>query len=131
MRRHTLIGERIAQGAPALAGVAGLIRSSHERWDGGGYPDGLAGDAIPLGAQILFVCDAFSAMTTDRCYKRGMPAADAIAELRRTPGASSPRAVVDAFMAERAAQPAAAAFGLASDRELRCATAPAVSAARA
>ena len=66
MRRHTLIGERIAQGAPALVGVGRLIRSSHERWDGGGYPDGLAGDAIPLGAQIVFVCDAFSAMTTDR-----------------------------------------------------------------
>ncbi len=108
MRRHTLIGERIAQGAPALSGVAGLIRSSHERWDGDGYPDGLAGDAIPLGAQILFVCDAFSAMTTDRCYKRGMPVADAIAELRLYSGSQFAPAVVEAFMAERRARAAAA-----------------------
>jgi len=105
MRRHTLIGERIAQGAPALAGVAGLIRSSHERWDGGGYPDGLAGDAIPLGAQILFVCDAFSAMTTDRCYKPGMPVAAAIEELRLYSGSQFAPTVVEAFMAERAAKP--------------------------
>ena len=63
MRRHTLIGERIVQAAPALAGVGRLIRSSHERWDGAGYPDALAGDEIPLGSQIVFICDAFSAMT--------------------------------------------------------------------
>ena len=69
MRRHTLIGERIALSAPALTGVAKLIRSSHERWDGTGYPDRLAGDEIPLGSQIVFVCDAYSAMTGDRCYK--------------------------------------------------------------
>ncbi len=99
MRRHTLIGERIAQGAPALVGVAGLIRSSHERWDGGGYPDGLAGDAIPLGAQILFVCDSFSAMTTNRVYKPGMPEAAGIEELRRHAGSQFAPAVVDAFVA--------------------------------
>ena len=103
MRRHTLIGERIAQGAPALVGVAGMIRSSHERWDGGGYPDGLAGDAIPLGSQILFVCDSFSAMTTDRVYKRGMPEAAAIAELRRHSGSQFAPVVVAAFIAVRGA----------------------------
>jgi two-component system, cell cycle response regulator len=103
MRRHTLIGERIAQGAPALVGVAGLIRSSHERWDGAGYPDGLAGDAIPLGAQILFVCDSFSAMTTDRVYKAGMSEAEAIEELRRHAGTQFAPAVVDAFEAAHAA----------------------------
>ncbi len=101
MRRHTLIGERIAQGAPALVGVAGLIRSSHERWDGGGYPDGLAGDAIPLGVQILFVCDSFSAMTADRCYQAGVPAAEAEEELRRHAGSQFSPAVVAAFLAER------------------------------
>ena len=63
LRRHTLIGERIVAAAPALGGVAQMIRSSHERWDGRGYPDALAGEEIPLGAQIVFVCDAFSAMT--------------------------------------------------------------------
>jgi len=99
MRRHTLIGERIAQGAPALVGVSELIRSSHERWDGGGYPDGLAGDEIPLGAQILFVYDSFSAMTTDRCYKAGMSEAEALDELRRHAGTQFAPAVVEAFEA--------------------------------
>jgi two-component system cell cycle response regulator len=102
MRRHTLIGERIAQGAPALAGVAGLIRSSHERWDGTGYPDGLAGSDIPLGAQILFVCDSFSAMTADRCYQAERSEEDAIAELRRHAGTQFSPAVVEAFLAVRA-----------------------------
>jgi two-component system cell cycle response regulator len=112
MRRHTLIGERIAQGAPALVGVAGLIRSSHERWDGGGYPDGLAGDAIPLGAQILFVCDSFSAMTTDRCYKAAMSHAEALEELRDHAGTQFAPTVVEAFetvyAAERSVLPRAA-----------------------
>jgi two-component system, cell cycle response regulator len=105
MRRHTLIGERIAQGAPALVGVAGLIRSSHERWDGNGYPDGLAGNEIPLGAQILFVCDSFSAMTADRCYQAGMSEQDAMAELRRHAGTQFSPAAVEAFLAVRAAAP--------------------------
>ena len=64
MRRHPLIGERILLAAPALRPVARLVRSSHERWDGGGYPDGLRGDEIPLGARVVAVCDAFDAMTT-------------------------------------------------------------------
>ncbi len=70
MRQHTLIGERILAVAPALRPVAGLIRSSHERWDGSGYPDGLAGEAIPLGARIIAACDAFAAMTSSRPYQR-------------------------------------------------------------
>ncbi|HYH87827.1 MAG TPA: diguanylate cyclase [Solirubrobacteraceae bacterium] len=101
MRRHTLIGERIAQSAPALAGVGGLIRSSHERWDGTGYPDRLAGDEIPLGSQIVFVCDAYSAMTADRSYKPAMSEADARAELQRNAGTQFAPAVVDAFLAAR------------------------------
>ena len=63
IRRHTLIGERIIAAAPALGRVAALVRSSHERWDGTGYPDGLAGEEIPLGARIVAVADAFDAMT--------------------------------------------------------------------
>jgi len=102
MRRHTVIGERIVQAAPALAGVGRLIRSSHERWDGAGYPDGLSGDAIPLGSQIVFICDAFDAMTTDRSYRRGMPEAAAMEELRRNAGTQFSPAVVAAFLAERA-----------------------------
>jgi hypothetical protein len=69
MRRHTLIGERFLLAVPALRPVAALVRASHERWDGGGYPDGLAGEAIPLGARIIAVCDAFDAMVTDRPYR--------------------------------------------------------------
>ena len=103
MRRHTLIGERIAQSAPALTGVAGLIRSSHERWDGAGYPDGLAGDQIPLGSLIVFVCDAYSAMTGDRCYQPSMSPAAARAELRRNAGTQFSPAVVEAFLASRPA----------------------------
>ena len=99
IRRHTLIGERIAQGAPALVGVAALIRSSHERWDGTGYPDGLAGAEIPLGSQIVFVCDAYAAMTSDRPHQPSMSDAEARAELRRNAGTQFSPTVVDAFLA--------------------------------
>jgi diguanylate cyclase (GGDEF)-like protein len=99
MRRHTLIGERIVQSAPALVGVSSLIRSSHERWDGAGYPDQLAGDDIPLGSQIVLVCDAYAAMTTERCYKPAMTRTDALAELRDNGGTQFAPAVVAAFLA--------------------------------
>jgi two-component system cell cycle response regulator len=97
MRRHPLIGERILLAAPALRPVARLVRSSHERFDGGGYPDGLRGDEIPLGARIVAVCDAFDAMTTDRPYREAVPEADAIAELRRCAGTQFDPMVVEAF----------------------------------
>ena len=94
MRRHTLIGERILSAAPALTHVAALVRSSHERWDGGGYPDGLAGDGIPLGARIVAVCDAYDAMTSDRPYRPGTSHAEALEELRRCAGGQfDPRVV--------------------------------------
>jgi diguanylate cyclase (GGDEF)-like protein len=98
LRRHTLIGERIVSGAPALVGVAKLIRSSHERWDGRGYPDRLAGDEIPLGAQVVFVCDAYSAMTLERPYAPAMSEAAARDELRRNRGGQFSPVVVDAFL---------------------------------
>ncbi|HKP20510.1 MAG TPA: HD domain-containing phosphohydrolase [Thermoleophilaceae bacterium] len=97
MRRHPLIGERILLAAPALRPVARLVRSSHERWDGGGYPDGLRGDEIPLGARVVAVCDAFDAMTTERPYREPITEADAIAELRRCAGTQFDPMVVDAF----------------------------------
>jgi HD-GYP domain-containing protein (c-di-GMP phosphodiesterase class II) len=109
MRRHTVIGERMLLAAPALAAVAPLVRSSHERWDGGGYPDGLCGPAIPLGARIVAVCDAFDAMTTDRVYRRGMAPKDALTELRRCAGTQFDPAVVDAFVAAWRAEHAVAA----------------------
>ena len=86
MRKHTLIGERIIAAAPALVPIARLVRSSHERWDGGGYPDGLAGEAIPLGSRIVFVCDAFDAMISDRPYSVAMRPARALEEIDRGAG---------------------------------------------
>ena len=97
MLRHTVIGERILRGAPALARIADLVRASHERYDGGGYPDRLAGDEIPLGARIVFVCDAFHAMTSDRPYQRAMSDEEALDELRRCAGTQFDPRVVRAF----------------------------------
>ena len=99
MRTHTLIGERVLAAAPALAPVAKLVRSSHERWDGGGYPDGLSGQDIPLGARIVFACDAFDAITTPRPYARARNIADAIAELRTNAGTQFDPAVAAAVIA--------------------------------
>ena len=93
MRNHTLIGERILAAAPSLRGASRIVRNSHERWDGGGYPDGLAGEAIPLGARIVAVCDAFDAMTSDRCYRRALAVDEALEEIARHSGAQfDPRA---------------------------------------
>jgi two-component system cell cycle response regulator len=96
MRRHTIIGERIVAAAPALASVARIVRSSHERVDGAGYPDGLSGSEIPLAARIVFASDAFAAMTSDRPYSRAIPASDALAELRRCAGSQFDPMVVEA-----------------------------------
>jgi diguanylate cyclase (GGDEF)-like protein len=97
VRQHTLIGERIIAAAPALASAAKLVRSTHERFDGSGYPDGLAGDQIPLGARIIAVCDAFTAMTTPRSYAPQLTVAEAIAELRRCAGSQFDPAIVEVF----------------------------------
>jgi diguanylate cyclase (GGDEF)-like protein len=97
MRRHTIIGERILNAAPALADVARLVRSSHESYDGSGYPDALVGEAIPIGSRIISVCDAFDAMTSDRPYRLAMTPHDAIAELQRCSGAQFDPKVVAAL----------------------------------
>ena len=89
VRRHPIIGERIILAAPALARVAALVRSSHERWDGAGYPDALAGDAIALGARIVAVADAYAAMTAGRPYRAARTPEQALAELRARRHASS------------------------------------------
>jgi len=99
MRQHTVIGERILAAAPALRPVARLVRSSHERWDGSGYPDGLVGERIPLGARIITVCDAFDAMRQARPYAASMTEAQALAELHRCAGTQFDPRVVDAFAA--------------------------------
>ncbi len=87
IHRHTLIGERILRAAPALEPIAPLVRSSHERWDGTGYPDGLSGEQIPLGARIVFVCDAYEAMTSRRrAYHTAISRQQALAELASCSG---------------------------------------------
>jgi len=113
IRQHTVIGERILAAAPALRGVAPIVRATHERWDGGGYPDGTAGEDIPLGARIVAVADAYDAMVADRPYEAARSPEDAVAELRRCAGSQFDPVVVDAFcavLAERGAhRPTAAA----------------------
>ena len=100
VRQHTLVGERILRAAPALATVAKLVRSSHERFDGTGYPDGLAGQSIPLGARIVSACDAWDAMITTRPYRKAMAMADALDELRHCSGSQFDPDVVAALCAE-------------------------------
>jgi HD-GYP domain-containing protein (c-di-GMP phosphodiesterase class II) len=97
MRRHTIIGERILLAAPALRAAARLVRASHERWDGSGYPDGTSGDEIPLGARLVAVCDAYRAMTTDRPHRPSRSRRDALEELYRCAGTQFDPEVVEAF----------------------------------
>ena len=117
VRTHTLIGERILASAPAMVPVARLVRSSHERWDGGGYPDGLAGEEIPLGARVIAICDAFDAMVSTKPYRTTMESHEALEELHRCAGSQfDPRLValfcdfvqpqVGDWAVERAARPA-------------------------
>jgi diguanylate cyclase (GGDEF)-like protein/putative nucleotidyltransferase with HDIG domain len=106
MHQHTIIGQRIVSAAPALTRAGELIRSSHERFDGTGYPDGLAGDEIPLGARIIAVCDAHEAIVSDRPYRGARPQHEALAELRRCAGGHFDPQVVSAHeivMSARAA----------------------------
>jgi diguanylate cyclase (GGDEF)-like protein len=97
MRRHPQIGERIVLAAPALANTAALIRSSHERVDGQGYPDGLVGQNIPMGSRIIAVCDAYDAMTSNRVYRPGIGSDAALDELKRNAGTQFDTTVVEAF----------------------------------
>jgi two-component system, cell cycle response regulator len=107
VRRHSIIGERIVAAAPALAGVAKLVRSVHEHWDGSGYPDSLAGEQIPLGARVVCVSDAFHAMTADRPYRQALSSDAASAELLRCAGSQFDPQVVDAFCRVQQLEPAA------------------------
>jgi diguanylate cyclase (GGDEF)-like protein len=114
VRRHTLVGERILLAAPALSHIAGLVRSSHERFDGLGYPDGLAGTDIPLPSRIIPVCDAFEAMTASRPYAPARTEAEALDELRRGAGTHFDPEIVEAFVNLIATRQAAPAIALAS-----------------
>lgn len=95
MRQHAVIGDRILSAAPAMRPVARLVRSTHERFDGSGYPDGLAAEAIPLGARIIGVCDAFHAMRSERPHRRALSEQAALEELGRCAGTQFDPAVVE------------------------------------
>jgi len=98
MHQHTVMGEQILMAAgPSMAALGPLVRATHERWDGKGYPDGLAGEQIPVGARIVAICDAFSAMTTTRTYKQAMSLSDALDELRRCAGTQFDPRLVQLF----------------------------------
>jgi len=86
MRRHPIVGGDVVSRVPSLRAIAPLIRAHHEQWNGSGYPDGLSGEQIPLGARIVAVVDAYEAMTTDRPYQQAHDEAWALAELRRCAG---------------------------------------------
>ena len=98
MREHTIVGDRILSAAPALEEAAKLVRSSHERYDGAGYPDRLRGEEIPLGARIVAVCDAFHAMTSDRPYRAAMPQDEAIRRLLEAAGTQFDPEIVRVFV---------------------------------
>ena len=97
MREHPAIGAQIVSAIGSLSHLAPAVRAEHERWDGGGYPDGLAGEAVPLASRICFVCDAWHAMTSDRPYRRALSAEQARAELRRNAGTQFCPATVSAL----------------------------------
>ncbi len=109
IEQHTVIGEQIIAPIDFLAAVRPLVRHGHERWDGAGYPDGLAGEAIPLGARIIFACDAYDAMTTDRPYRAALSTAEAMSELKANAGTQFDPAVVDALIRALDEAPVAAA----------------------
>jgi len=98
MRQHPVIGERILRAIPGFGTIARMVRHEHERWDGGGYPDGLTGKAIPVGSRIILACDAYHAMTSDRPYRKAMPHADAMAELTANAGTQFDPDVVQALV---------------------------------
>jgi putative nucleotidyltransferase with HDIG domain len=86
IKLHTVVGERMIERVARMGKVQQLVRWSHERWDGTGYPDGLAGEAIPLGSRVIFACDAYDAMVSDRPYRDAMSVREALAELRAGAG---------------------------------------------
>ncbi|MGI8726347.1 MAG: bifunctional diguanylate cyclase/phosphohydrolase [Solirubrobacterales bacterium] len=98
MRQHPIIGERILRAIPGLGAVAKIVRHEHERWDGKGYPDGISGEEIPVGARIILVCDAYHAMTSDRPYRAAMSHPDAIAEVTRNAGSQFDPNVAEALV---------------------------------
>ncbi len=99
MKTHTIEGQFMLDRVGGFLGQIGeVVRSCHERWDGKGYPDGLAGEEIPFAARLVFCCDAYNAMTTDRVYRAALPIEEAVAELRRNSGTQFDPLMVDALV---------------------------------
>ncbi len=98
MRRHPVIGEQILRRTPELESIAPIVRHEHERWDGGGYPDGLAGTDIPVASRVILACDAYNAMITARPYREPMTGEEALAELRRGAGTQFDPGVIAALI---------------------------------
>ncbi len=113
MRTHPAIGADVVRRVPILRALSSIIHAHHERWDGQGYPDGVAGEAIPMGARIVAVADTYGAMTTDRPYRQACAPAEALAEVRRCAGGQFDPVVVDALDRILAADPALAAHAVA------------------
>ena len=99
VRQHTIVGERILRAHPALRSIAGIVRSSHENWDGSGYPDRLAGEEIPLAARIIHVCSAYVAMLSDQPYRPALSEDEALTELARLAGTEYDATVVRVLVA--------------------------------
>jgi len=103
VQRHPVLGETILAALAFLGAASRFVRTHHERWDGSGYPDGLAGLEIPLGARILSVADAFVAMTSERPHRAALTAAEALRIVVAARGTAFDPAVIDAFVAVHAA----------------------------
>lgn len=99
MRQHPELGARIIEPVAALDGARELVIACHEHWDGSGYPNGISGEAIPLGARIILACDAYHAMTSDRVYRAALPMSEAVLELERYSGSQFDPSVADALIA--------------------------------
>jgi HD-GYP domain-containing protein (c-di-GMP phosphodiesterase class II) len=103
LETHTVLGEQMLAGVPLLVGSGlRIVRSHHERWDGNGYPDRLATNAIPLGARVFAVADTLDAMTSDRPYRKPVPWDDAVAEITAESARQFDPGVVDAFRQQEA-----------------------------
>lgn len=118
MKTHTIEGQFMLDRVGGFLGQIGeMVRSCHERWDGKGYPDGLCGEQIPFAARIVFCCDAYNAMTTDRVYRPALPARQAIAELRDNAGTQFDPLVVGALVeVVQEGEPAVAGTGTDTDQ---------------
>jgi HD-GYP domain-containing protein (c-di-GMP phosphodiesterase class II) len=98
LRRHTIAGEELLAEVAGLEHLAGVVRATHEAWDGSGYPDGLAGDNIPVSARIVAAVDSFDAMTSDRAYRRALPRREACRRMSGGAGSQFDPHVVDALL---------------------------------